>query len=68
MFTGSGKAKIKTLQSIGRGLRKHQTKDKLIILDIADLLYYGRKHMDKRIALYDSEKIKYGIQTIEEKI
>lgn len=68
MFAGSGKAKIKTLQSIGRGLRKHQSKDKLIIFDIADLLHYGRRHMDKRVALYEKEKLKYGIQTIEETI
>lgn len=68
MFAGSGKAKIKTLQSIGRGLRKHQSKDKLIIFDIADLLYYGRQHMEKRISLYETEKLKYGIQTIEEAI
>lgn len=68
MFAGSGKAKIKTLQSIGRGLRKHQSKDKLIIFDIADLLHYGRKHMDKRVSLYEKEKLKYGIQTIEETI
>ena len=66
MFAGSGKAKIKTLQSIGRGLRKHQSKDKLIIFDVADLLYYGRKHMEKRVSLYEKEKLKYGIQTIEE--
>ena len=68
MFAGSGKAKIKTLQSIGRGLRKHQSKDKLIIFDIADLLHYGRRHMDKRVDLYEKEKLKYGIQTIEETI
>ena len=66
MFAGSGKAKIKTLQSIGRGLRKHSSKDKLIIFDIADLLYYGRQHMEKRVSLYEKEKLKYGIQTIEE--
>lgn len=68
MFAGSGKAKIKTLQSIGRGLRKHQSKDKLIIFDIADLLHYGRRHMEKRVGLYEKEKLKYGIQTIQETI
>lgn len=66
MFAGSGKAKIKTLQSIGRGLRKHESKEKLIIFDIADQLYYGRQHMFKRLSFYKIEKIKYGIQTLQE--
>jgi len=67
MFAGSGKAKIKTLQSIGRGLRKHDSKDRLIIFDIADQLHYGRKHMLKRLSLYSKEKIQYGIKSLEEK-
>lgn len=66
MFAGSGKAKIKTLQSIGRGLRKHETKDKLIIFDIADQLYYGTKHMQKRVSFYETEKIKYGVRSLQE--
>ena len=66
MFAGSGKAKIKTLQSIGRGLRKHITKEKLIIFDIADQLYYGIQHMQKRVSFYNNEKIKYGVQSVQE--
>jgi superfamily II DNA or RNA helicase len=66
MFAGSGKAKIKTLQSIGRGLRKHHTKSELVIFDIADLLYYGRQHMDKRVSFYEKERLKSGTMTIEE--
>ncbi|NBP03601.1 MAG: DEAD/DEAH box helicase, partial [Proteobacteria bacterium] len=34
VFAGGGKAKIKILQSIGRGLRLHKDKTKLIIIDI----------------------------------
>jgi superfamily II DNA or RNA helicase len=67
MFCSGGKAKVKIVQSIGRGLRKHDTKDKLIIIDLADQLHYGKQHMNKRIKLYDSENFKYDYQQIQEK-
>ena len=67
VFAGGGKAKIKTLQSIGRGLRKHKTKDRLTIIDLADNLKYGYKHMIKRTSFYKKEKIDYGIKKITEK-
>lgn len=57
IFAGGGKAKIKLVQSIGRGLRLHIDKDKLIIFDIADQLYYGIQHMQKRFTIYEKEKI-----------
>ena len=67
MFCSGGKAKVKIIQSIGRGLRKHDSKDKLIIIDIADQVYYGKQHMSKRIKLYDQENFKYEYQKIQEK-
>ena len=66
VFAGGGKAKVKIVQSIGRGLRLHKDKSRLIIIDIADQLYYGYRHMTKRISLYSKEKIKYGIKKITE--
>ena len=59
MFAAGGKAKIKTIQSIGRGLRLHTDKKELIIFDIADNLRYGQRHMEQRLLLYDSEYINY---------
>ena len=67
IFGSGGKAKIKTIQSIGRGLRLHKNKTKLIIFDIGDDLYYGRQHLAGRIAHYEKENIEYGAQTIKEK-
>ena len=67
VFAGGGKAKIKIIQSIGRGLRLHKGKKELIIIDIMDQLTYGIKHGDKRMNLYDEEKINYNISTIQEK-
>tara|TARA_R110002167_G_scaffold45676_4_gene137115 strand:- start:7259 stop:8698 length:1440 start_codon:yes stop_codon:yes gene_type:complete len=59
IFASGGKSFIRTVQSIGRGLRKHDSKDKLIIFDICDQLKYGITHCDKRKSIYDKEKIQY---------
>ena len=67
VFAGGGKAKVKIIQSIGRGLRLHKDKKGVIIIDIADMLHYGIKHYTKRIELYKGEKIDYGIKKIEER-
>jgi superfamily II DNA or RNA helicase len=63
VFAGGGKSKIKVLQSIGRGLRLHENKSTLYIIDIADQLYYGIKHQQKREEFYKQEKI--SMQTIK---
>lgn len=61
IFAAGGKAKIKIVQSIGRGLRLHKEKDKLIIFDIADQLKYGIQHAEKRKKLYEKERIPYRV-------
>jgi len=66
IFAGGGKAKIKILQSIGRGLRLHFNKDKLIIFDIADNLNYGYQHFLKRQALYEKENISHQTKEVQE--
>lgn len=68
IFAGGGKAKIRTIQSIGRGLRLHETKEKLYIIDIADQLTYGKRHQLKRQSLYDQENIPYQTKKISEKV
>ena len=67
MFASGGKSFIRTIQSIGRGLRLHESKDKLIIIDLADKLKYGTRHSDKRKEIYNTEKINYNITEIVEK-
>jgi len=57
VFAGGGKAKIKILQSIGRGLRLHHNKQQLFIVDIADQLHYGIRHYKKRKEFYEQENI-----------
>jgi superfamily II DNA or RNA helicase len=67
VFAGGGKAKIKILQSIGRGLRKHHSKQQLIIVDIADQLQYGIRHYNKRKEFYEQENINTQKITYQEK-
>ncbi len=67
LFCLIGKAKLKILQSIGRGLRLHKNKSKLIIFDLADNLYYGLKHLIMRLELYEEEKIQYVTKEIKQK-
>jgi len=66
IFACGGKAKIKIVQSIGRGLRLHKDKNQLIIFDIADSLHYSSLHSEKRKALYDKETITYTEKDIQE--
>ena len=67
MFASGGKSFIRTIQSIGRGLRLHESKNKLLIIDICDQLKYGIRHGDKREEIYKSEKINFTTTQIVEK-
>jgi len=59
------KSKIRVLQSIGRVLRKSDTKDSAVLYDISDDLSWKSnmnttmKHLVERIKIYDSEKFDY---------
>jgi superfamily II DNA or RNA helicase len=67
VFAAGGKSFIRTVQSIGRGLRLHDNKSKLTIIDVADDLEYGRKHADKRRQIYHREQIEYSVHKLIEK-
>jgi superfamily II DNA or RNA helicase len=67
MFASGGKSFIRTIQSIGRGLRLHDSKDKLTIIDLADNLKYGSRHSTKRKEIYNQEKINFKTTEIVEK-
>lgn len=64
IFCAGGKAFIRTVQSIGRGLRKHPSKSTLYIFDIYDYLRYGERHFYERINIYNQEKISFDINNI----
>jgi len=67
IFAAGGKSFIRTVQSIGRGLRLSDNKEKLVIIDVADKLDYGKEHSLKRKEIYNNEKIEFNEYLITEK-
>lgn len=71
VFSSPSKSRVRTLQSIGRGLRKSDTKTDAVLYDIADdLTWKSRKnftilHFAERIKMYGGEKFDYKIYTVE---
>lgn len=58
----NSKSKIKVLQSIGRGLRKHKTKEQIILYDIIDSLCYKTKTgkvVDNYLVKHWKERMNY---------
>lgn len=56
LFASPFKSKIRTLQSIGRALRKHDSKDSAIIYDIVDNVLFLDDHGMRRRKYYLSER------------
>ena len=66
IFAQGGRAKVTIIQSIGRGLRLHEEKECLVLIDIADDTHYGSKHLLDRLTYYEDEKIEYDIKELFE--
>lgn len=70
IFASPSKSRIRNLQSIGRGLRKSETKDSATLYDIADDLRHKKhenftlKHFNHRIQIYSEEKFSFKIYKI----
>ena len=65
MFVAGGKSFIRTVQSIGRGLRLHKAKNKLRIIDVYDNMKYSERHADERKRIYEKEEILWRERVIE---
>jgi len=61
IFSNMGKSKIKTIQSIGRTLRKHNTKSTATVFDLVDNLKYSNKHAKERLMFYSEEEYDHNI-------
>ena len=59
IFAAMGKSYIRTIQSIGRGIRLNNNKNKLLVIDIADDLKYGNLHLQERKKSYVLERYPY---------
>jgi superfamily II DNA or RNA helicase len=70
IFSSPSKSRIRNLQSIGRGLRKSDTKDSATLFDIADDMSWKNKknftllHFMERIKIYNEEKFEYKIYKV----
>jgi superfamily II DNA or RNA helicase len=64
IFAGLGKSFIRVVQSIGRGLRLHDNKSKLRIIDVSDNLKYSMSHALHRQEIYDKEQIVYKFKEV----
>ena len=57
-----GKSEIATLQVIGRGLRTHKGKEKIVVWDMLDPYKYLAEHSIARIQLYNNMEFEIGGQ------
>lgn len=64
MTVGLGKAFIRLIQTIGRGLRLHPSKERLTIMDVYDNLKYSELHVEERKKIYKREEIPWKMKTI----
>ena len=72
IFAAPSKSRIKVLQSIGRGLRKSESKTEMTLYDISDNLAiskssinYTYNHFIERLKMYTTEQFPYTIKKIQ---
>ena len=59
VFAAGGKSFIRTVQAVGRGLRLHDSKNKLIIFDVYDNFKFSNAHALERQSYYIDENLPY---------
>jgi superfamily II DNA or RNA helicase len=72
IFAHPTKSQVRILQSIGRGLRSHDSKDKCNVYDIADDIRKAKKsknytlvHFYERLNIYRNSEFDIGINKID---
>jgi superfamily II DNA or RNA helicase len=65
VFIDFGKSFTKTIQSIGRGLRKASDKDFVNIFDISSTTRFSKKHFNDRIHFYEDAGYQYQVLEIK---
>ena len=70
IFASPSRSVVRVLQSIGRGLRRTESKNKVTLYDISDDLRYKKytnhtyRHLQERIKIYNKEKFDFVSTTI----
>jgi superfamily II DNA or RNA helicase len=71
IFASPSKSRIRNLQSIGRGLRTSESKDRCKLFDIGDDLSWKTKknftllHLTERIKIYNDERFDYKLVKVQ---
>lgn len=65
IYIDMGKSFIRTIQTLGRGLRKADDKDKVSATDICSDLKYSKKHIRDRIRFYQEAKYPYKKRVVD---
>lgn len=65
IYIDIGRSFIKTIQTIGRGLRKAHDKDHVMIYDICSDFRISKSHLNQRIKYYQESKYNYKKFTID---
>jgi superfamily II DNA or RNA helicase len=60
-----GKGFIRTIQSIGRGIRRAEDKDFVNVFDVCASTKYSKRHLPKRKKFYDSAQYPYTVQKVK---
>jgi superfamily II DNA or RNA helicase len=60
-----GKSFVRTIQSIGRGLRKAQDKDMVQIWDITSTMKFSKRHLTKRKSFYSEAEYPFTIEKVD---
>ena len=70
VFASPSKSRVRVLQSIGRGLRQSDNKDRVKLFDVSDNISYKSRpnftyrHFTQRLNIYKEEQFKYHINRI----
>jgi superfamily II DNA or RNA helicase len=60
-----GKSFVRTIQSIGRGLRKGHDKDMVQIWDITSTMKFSKRHLTKRKTYYSDAHYPYTVEKVD---
>ena len=71
VFASPSKSKIRVLQSVGRGLRRSESKMEVRLFDLSDDLKQGSRqnytltHFTERLNIYNEEQFNYEISKVK---
>ena len=60
----AGKSFVRTIQSIGRGLRMADDKDSVNVIDVCSKMKFSNNHLNKRKQLHKNAQYPFTVQKI----